>query len=677
MLEGAPGCGKSTLSVYICQQWKKGQLFNQFQLVILVQLRDPAVQNAKSLADLLPCPDTKTAQLLAGIMMEMKCQDVLFILDGWDELPLNIRQNYLFENLVNSNLPWSNPLSKSTVIVTSRPISSGDLYPHASSRIEILGFTPEELQHFFTECLKGDTEAVKTLLERIEENPEVAGSCYLPLNATILVHLFKSDRNTLPTTLYGIFSSLVLNCMQRHLKLRTQYKDVSIDSLDQLPEVAKKPFSVLCQLAYNGVMDGKIILTSLPADVNTLSLLQGVESFIGREKAVSHNFIHLSIQELLAAWYIATQLPASEQVSKFNELFHTSRFSAIFQYYSAITKLKTPGIKDVVVRVANESNKKLLLSLLHCLYEAQDPSLCESVAQQFQHELDLRDTTLTPSDCLCIGYFLAHVCKMAAGEFKVHLSHCSIGDQGCKYLVSGLHKCLDTHSAVTTLLNMNMSFNDISHHGLHHLSTVLKIGCIDCLDLSGNNLLSEQDTIHATIDTFTEQLKYNTTLKTLWLQECGLTSLSAESLAEALTTNKHLEELIIPDNALCDNGIQHLAHALRVNQGLKELSLENCGMTDVGLECLAKSLQHNNVLTELLLWNLSISRVPNSITEKIVPVLTECLQNNHTLTKLVLPKNLKSSTTSIEEAVNDVRKRSGLPLIEVIGMYVPLNEDSM
>ena len=677
LLEGAPGCGKSTLSVYISQQWEKGQLFNQFQLVIFIPLRDPAVQNAKGLADLLPCPDIKTAQLLAGIMMKMKCQDVLFILDGWDELPFNLRQNYLFGNLVNSNLPWSNPLSKSTVIVTSRPISSGDLYPHASSRIEILGFTPKELHQFFTECLKGDTEAVKTLLEKIEENPEVAGSCYLPLNATILVHLFKSDHNTLPTTLYGIFSSLVLNCMQRHLKLRTQYKDVSIESLDQLSEVAKKPFSVLCQLAYDGVMEGKIIFTSLPADVNTLSLLQGVESFIGREKAVSHNFIHLSIQELLAAWYIATQLPASEQVSKFNELFHTSRFSAIFQYYSAFTKLQTPGIKDVVIRVANESNETLLLSLLHCLYEAQDPSLCESVAQQLQHGLDLTGTTLTPSDCLCIGYFLARVCKMSAGEFKVILFNCSIGDQGCKYLVSGLHKCLDTHSAVTTLLHIDVMLNDISHHGVHHLSTLLKIGCIDYLDLSVNNLLSEQDTIHAAIDTFTEQLKYNTILKTLRLQRCGLTTLSAESLAEALTTNKYLEKLDISDNVLCDDVIQHLAHALRVNQGLKSLRLVSCGMTDVGLECLAKSLQHNNLLNELYLYNLSSTDNPNRITEKIVPVLTECLQNNHTLTKLELPKNLESSTTSIEEAVNDVRKRSGLPLIKVTGMYIPLNEDSM
>ena len=90
--EGAPGCGKSTLSVYICQQWEKGQLFNQFQIVILVRLRDPAVENMKDLADLLPCPDTKTAQQIAARMLTTKCQDVLFILDGWDELPPSLQK---------------------------------------------------------------------------------------------------------------------------------------------------------------------------------------------------------------------------------------------------------------------------------------------------------------------------------------------------------------------------------------------------------------------------------------------------------------------------------------------------------------------------------------------------------------------------------------------------------
>ena len=137
-------------------------------------------------------------------------------------------------------------------------------------------------------------------------------------------------------------------------------------------------------------------------------------------------------------------------------------------------------------------------------------------------------------------------------------------------------------------------------------------------------------------------------------------------MAEAFTTNRHFERLSINDNALCDDGIQHLANALRVNQGLRYLSLVSCGMTDIGFEYLATSLQYNKVLTELNAYSWSTN--PNKLTEKIVPVLIECLQKNHTLTKLWLPENLQSSTASIEKAVNDVRKRSGLPLIQVKGM---------
>ena len=57
LIEGAPGCGKSTLSLHICHRWIDGQLFQEYSQVILVQLREPTVQNAKSIADLLPRRD--------------------------------------------------------------------------------------------------------------------------------------------------------------------------------------------------------------------------------------------------------------------------------------------------------------------------------------------------------------------------------------------------------------------------------------------------------------------------------------------------------------------------------------------------------------------------------------------------------------------------------------------
>ena len=46
-----------------------------------------------------------------------------------------------------------------------------------------------------------------------------------------------------------------------------------------------------------------------------------------------------------------------------------------------------------------------IYSLLHCLYEAQDPSLCQCVVEQLEGELNLNSTSLTPVDCLAVGYF--------------------------------------------------------------------------------------------------------------------------------------------------------------------------------------------------------------------------------------------------------------------------------
>ena len=500
LLEGAPGCGKSTLSVYICQQWGEDKLFDkEFDYVFLVQLRDPEVQNASSIADLLPVEDDEMRKLAFNKICANYGERVLFILDGWDELPPNLRKDSVLYEMIKPNLKLSqSPLLKSSVVITSRPIASGDLHRVVSSRIEILGFTSDKLNDYFTKCLAedDDTNAVETLLERINENPAIASTCFLPMNANILVHLFKSDNNTLPTTQYGIFSEFVLSCIDRHLNERTQLKDLTLESLQEIPEIIKKPFLYLCKLAYQGIMDNKVIFSSLPTDINTLGLLQGVQSFIRRGKVVSYNFLHLSIQETLAGIHMATQLPDNEQVSKFNELLDNSRLSAVLQFYAAITKLQTPGIKNVVIRIVNESNKTLLLSLLHCLYEAQDPSLCESVAWQLGNGLDLTGTTLTLSDCLCIGYFLSHACKITTSHFEVNLQYCYIRDIGCKYLVNGLHKSLDTDSEVSTVLTINLANNTITHFGVHnHLSTLLKVDCIEglglgsvCLMVDGENL---------------------------------------------------------------------------------------------------------------------------------------------------------------------------------------------
>ena len=461
LIEGAPGCGKSTLSQHICHRWAKGELFQEYKHVILIRLRELAVQNAQDVADMLPRRDDSMGKVIAKALSANDGKGVLLICDGWDELAYDAIGRSIVTNILNST-----KLHKCSIIITSRPIASMSLFNLVNIRIEILGFTKDELRQYFAGCLDNDNSKVVVLQQRIQENPVVAGSCYLPLNASILVHLFKCG-DELPKTQFDIFSALSCNCIYRHLKKTTRASVSAIESLDELPQSAVAPFKQICEIAYDGIMQEKIIF-KLNDDFNTLGLIQGVESFAKCGMlSRSYNFLHLSIQELLAAVHMATQLNNDEQVAQFTKLFGRPRFSAVFRFYAARTKLKTPGIKEIVIQavqtcLADSSATKLtsdsdtdsdsdsdsdrpdqklshsnfwhkpqplLVSLLHCLYEAQDKKLCRLVVTELKQKLNLSYINLDPADCLSVGHVLTF-CK----DFKVDLSECNIGDEGCKTL---------------------------------------------------------------------------------------------------------------------------------------------------------------------------------------------------------------------------------------------------
>lgn len=117
LFEGAPGAGKSTLACLICQRWGAKELFQEFQLVILIQLNDPEVHSAKSLADVLPFKSDFDAHKILSTLKSIRGQGVLFILDGWDEYAPQEKENSLLEKLICSLSLLSLPLS--AVIVTS------------------------------------------------------------------------------------------------------------------------------------------------------------------------------------------------------------------------------------------------------------------------------------------------------------------------------------------------------------------------------------------------------------------------------------------------------------------------------------------------------------------------------------------------------------------------------
>ena len=367
---------------------------------------------------------------------------ILIVLDSWDEFEPGLNQGSVIKNLICN--PSILKMQFSALIITSRPIATASLQRYISSRIEIAGFLQSEITRYFDEAI-GDPKIVQKLGDRLREQPVIEASCYLPLNTAIVAHVFLAQNHTFPTTLHGVFTSLVICCIIRHLK--KQEKDLNISSLDNLPPDIQEPFNNLCTLAYHGVMENKATFSAadlqsfkLPTELSTLSLMQGVASFATFGESKLYNFLHLSTQELLAAFFIS-KMDQAEQVKIFNELFQQPRFANVFQFYSAFTKLQTEGIRDTISRMVKSKNNILILSLLHCLYEAQDDTLCEFVGCELQRKVDLSENTLSPVNCLSIGYFLRSVCTTNTGQFKLKLKLDQIDEYGTTLLVRELSKC--------------------------------------------------------------------------------------------------------------------------------------------------------------------------------------------------------------------------------------------
>ncbi|XP_064391357.1 NACHT, LRR and PYD domains-containing protein 5-like [Halichondria panicea] len=669
LIEGAPGSGKSTLALHICQEWAKGKLFQEFDIAILVRLRDPLIREAITISDLLPCTNKAMANETETAIMSLYGKGVLWVLDGWDELSSDLPRDSIINKLIRPGTSQERPLHKSTMIITSRPSSSAELHPLVSSRVEVLGFTPHELEQYFTECLEGDSQAVQTLLERIRENPVVEGSCYLPLNASIVVNCFLSDNHSLPTSNHGIFISVVQSSLKRYLKekLRKTIPVGNITSPDSLPSEIRTQTVQMCQLAYHGIEANKATFTDndlttlrIPKEISNVGLLQTVPSIISDGRLVYYCFLHLSIQELLAAIHISLMSP-KQQISVFQKLFGNPRFSAVFQFYAGITKLRTSRpilsllprflcpvpatVFDLVRKVVKTEKEKgygkqpLLLSLINCLYEAEDSRLCVFVANLLNHNLDLICTTMNPIDCLSVGYF-ASVCSNSSNGFTLSLGNCSIGDQGCKFLARGLSKCPNSN-------------NDIPTDEIHIAEIIENTSSISELDLF-NNAIGNSG-----LGTLCEALSTNLSLKTLNLTNCSLTISddNGAALYQLLDTNNSLEHLDLSKNTV--TSCRHIAAGLAVNKTLRTLSLYSCELTDQSIEELSTGLI-NKIETLHIRGN-------DSITEDGMKTLARHLTTHCSeLTWLYVPYHLRSCIETVFRDANKERKRNGLPEINCI-----------
>ena len=173
--------------------------------------------------------------------------------------------------------------------------------------MEILGFTKESIHDYFQEALSTQLSSdevkdeITKLRKHFQKYPAIESSCYIPLNAAILILVYLEHNRTLPTTHYELLYQLLLCCIDREVKTRLPNIQLTISSLDDLPCDLKEQLDSICILAYEGIMQNKVVFTReyLPSilptpaqeDLPTMGVLQRIQWFSISCKTMSYPYL--------------------------------------------------------------------------------------------------------------------------------------------------------------------------------------------------------------------------------------------------------------------------------------------------------------------------------------------------------------------------------------------------
>ena len=305
LVYGRPGIGKSTFTQKVAVDWANGRkkILKKFTLLLLIRLRDVC-----GISDL--CTMLKTAELLSADdpmavnnlyeYVRQNQEKVLLILDGYDEYSGG--KSSLIHQI------WrGSQLRDCCVMITTRPVKEDELRVPSHAQFELNGFDSWEQKKQFASKILPDEEDVEGLLEYLRKH-DLVEMAEIPLLLLMLCLLWKKKKPQLPTSRGEIYVEFIQTLLD-HMAIKDSDNvaaDKSIDEYqEELSKIGKLAFDALLEdcLHFNfskfppGDLFEKLIHVGF-FQVSKLSALN-------REKIVS--FLHKSVQEFLAAWFIVQE----------------------------------------------------------------------------------------------------------------------------------------------------------------------------------------------------------------------------------------------------------------------------------------------------------------------------------------------------------------------------------
>ena len=638
LIEGAPGIGKSVLLKEIAHLWGKKQVLQKFKLVLFICLRDPAAQQMLLIDDLfrLFCKRDKEA-----IEISSKCsqyfvgnngEDLALLFDGYDEYPERLQKDSFIVDILERQV-----LPQCGLIVSSRPHASVSLRVQATVRVDILGFTEVEREHYIKESMKGQPHKINELMQYLQSHSTISSLCFIPFNIVVLVYLYKQGIN-LPKNSAELYNYFICLTVCRHLTKHGHHLQSNITNLTDIPVPYNKIIQQLSKLSLEALNNDKLIftfdeikeacpdITTIPGAINGFGLLQAVEHFHFTKTTMTFNFLHFSIQEFLAAHYI-TSLPADKELQIIEKHFWNDIHFNMFSIYITLTKGQKPSFKHFL----SDGNKaiaisdKFLNNQLQCLclyrffHEAGDVNICKTIERSVtfgNRTVDLRNTTLTGTDVECVTLFLI---SSFPKWLRLDLYLCFIQDHGLRLLHHGLFYCSDI-----TINKLWLEYNGLTTQSSPLISDITLKCKVKELRLTNNNIIGENEQLYSMLT------NPSTTLLELYMSSTKLSSRGAITLFKALKNNNTLKTLYISANAITDDACDVITSTLEKNNHLNTLNMYSNPLTTEAIMHLVNGLKFNNTLALLA-----------------VPKCSECI---------------KEKISSLQEVIYKRRKSQGFPV---------------